>query len=342
MNIGSPQPAKNSARIILIALVLFTFVFVFFSYTFLHESGHALTGLAFGQRLSGFDVSFWDFSAHVDLSGEISDTQRAAQSAAGAGLPLMVWLICICLVPRKASFSIETLKLIGSMGVLNTLLAWIAIPVLTLVGRAPMDDVTNFLGASRMPPLLLLALALLLYAAGWRLFLAKIDGLRNEFLLFSETDPAILTAGARPVVSVMSGLALGCVALSLGANSLAAKNPIDRLSPPPGFQIAVQVDLSKMPHSNETLARFTLDNASNAGVFVIISEINTPYFDLSIQGPDGFKETILHGEGYRAERDGGLWEKNLLPAGEYQVVLNSQTSSGKVSIYLRLPSGSAQ
>lgn len=328
---------EPSARIMLAAMLVFIFLFVFFMYTFLHEAGHALVGFAFGQTLTEFDVSFWDFSAHVGMLGSLTEPQRALQSAAGAGLPLLVWLVTLSVMPRKANFSLEALKLIGSMAVLNTLLAWIFIPILALAGQAPADDVTNFLRASQMPPLLLLGIAVALYAAGWRLFLARIDGLRSEFLLFSQTDPANLNAGARSSFAVMAALAAACAALTVFANFTAAKNPADRLTPPEGFQRTAQINLSTRAYQDEIVAQFSLDKPADAGVFVVINNINTTYFDLSLKGPDGFSKIITHGEGYRAARDGGLWEQNLLPAGEYRLVLNSHASPGSVSIYLRLP-----
>ena len=52
-------------------------------YTSLHQAGHALTGLWFGQKLSGFNFQFWDLSTHVSLSGSLSPAQNAIQSAAG-------------------------------------------------------------------------------------------------------------------------------------------------------------------------------------------------------------------------------------------------------------------
>ena len=161
------EQTKSSARLILIVLILFVTLFVFFIYTFLHESGHALTGALFGQSLTEFDVSFWDLSAHVGMvGGSLAESQLAGQAVAGAGLPLIVWGVFISLVPRKASFTLEALKLISSMAVVNTLLVWIVLPILFMLQSAPPDDVTNFPRHSQMPPLLLTFTASVLYAGG--------------------------------------------------------------------------------------------------------------------------------------------------------------------------------
>jgi hypothetical protein len=228
---------------------------------------------------------------------------------------------------------LSCLKFIASMTVVNTLLAWIILPVLALSGRAPSDDVTYFLRCSRMAPLLLSGLAAALYAGGWLLFLSKIDGLRKEFLLFGETDPGVLTAGARTTFAVMAGVSILCLLLTLGANRVAAKNPLGRLSPPQDFQQIAQLDLSSRSYSEETLAQFSFDQATWVGVFIAVRDIDTTYFDLSVIGPDGASSVILHGEGYRSDQDGGLWEQNL-PPGAYRLVLNSAKSPGSASVYL--------
>lgn len=76
-------------------------MFVFFAYTFLREAGHALAGLAFGQTLTAFNVNFWNFDAHVGLAGSLTQSQRALQSIAGAGLPLLVWFLFIATAPTR-------------------------------------------------------------------------------------------------------------------------------------------------------------------------------------------------------------------------------------------------
>jgi hypothetical protein len=322
-------------RLIIVLLILFVTLFVFFLYTFLHEAGHALAGWLFGQSLTEFDASFWDLSAHVRMTGgSLTQIQFAIQSAAGVLLPLLVWAIFISLVPRKGSFVLETLKLISSMVVVNTLLAWIILPILFLFGRAPSDDVTNFLNYSHMPPLLLSFTALVLYANCWMFFLSRIDGFRNELLIFSSTEIDRLDGGMRRTIAIMAGVMATCAILVFVLNGLAAGNPTARFSPPQGYAKVAEIDLSARPYSSETIGRFTLDRTSSTGVFIVIKNINTTYFDLSIAGPDGNRSTVLHGEGYSASQDGGLWEKTL-PSGTYRLVLTSDPSPGAATIYLK-------
>lgn len=332
----NPMETKRdySAILRIILMILFVTLFVFFIYTFLHEAGHVLTGWLFGQSLTEFDASFWDLSAHVSLSGgELTQMQLAIQSAAGVLLPLVIWAIFISLVPRKGSFILETLKLISSMVVVNTLLAWIVLPILFLSGRAPSDDVTNFLNYSKMPPLLLSFTALVLYANCWMFFLSRIDGFRNELLMFSTTEMNNLDGGTRTTIGIMTGIMAVCAILVATLNIQAAGNSSDRFSPPQGFAKVTEIDLSTRPYTSETVARFTLDETSSAGVFIVVRDIDTTYFDLSVTGPDGLHSTVLHGEGYNASQDGGLWEKNL-PSGTYQLVLTSSPSAGTATVYL--------
>ena len=331
------KQTKTSSILLLIVLMLFTVLFVFFLYTFLHEAGHAILGLSFGQTLTEFNVNFWDFSAHVGMSGEeLSQSQLAMRSVAGASLPLLIWGIFISLVPRKASFILEVLKLVSSMAVINTLLAWIILPVLFFLEKEPPDDVTNFLRYSQMPPLLLMLTAIILYAGAWIFFLSKIQGLRNEFLLFRRMNHEPLTTETRkPVFIMITTLAL-CILFTFVLNYPAYNNSLDKFSPPEGFVSVAEIDLSTQDYSTETLAEFIVDQPTYVGVFISVNNIDTTYFDLSVVGLENFHSIVLHGEGYNANRDGGLWEEKLQP-GIYQLVLTSHQSPGTASVYLKAP-----
>jgi hypothetical protein len=329
------KQTKTSSILILIALILFVGLFVFFMYTFLHEGGHAITGLLFGQSLTEFDVSFWDFSAHVGMiGGELTESQLAVQAVAGAFLPLLLWTIFISLVPRKGNFTLETLKLISSMAVVNTLLAWIVLPILFLLGKAPSDDVINFLRYSQMPPLTLTCIAFFFYIGGWILFLSKIDGLRNELLLFSTIDQEKFATGTRRTILLMTSLLMLCILSAVVLNSSADRNSLNKFTPPQDFAPVAQIDLSTRAYSTEILTTFLVNKPAYVGVFIAIRGINTTYFDLRVIGPDGYASTVMHGESYSAFQDGGLWEESLAP-GEYQIVLTSHQSPGTASVYLK-------
>lgn len=326
---------KTSTFPVAVAIVVFIALFVSVVYTFLHEAGHALVGLLLGQSLTAFSINFWDLSAHVGLTGGAqTQTQLAVQSAAGVTLPFLIWIAFIYLVPRKSVWIIEVLKLIFSLAVVNTWLAWIGLPLVFISGNAPSDDVTNFLRYSGMNPWLLSLAAAALYGLGWWLFLSKIDGLRNAFRLLRTTDLQTLTAGLRKTLPVLAGTLGMLVVLAFLLNMSAAENPVDRLSPPGDFVRIAEIDLSTQAYSGEVLAQFSIEAAAEAGIFVLVKDINTPYFDLRVVGPDGYSSVVLHGEGYWTDRDGGLWEATLSP-GTYQLVLTSHQSPGSVSVYMK-------
>lgn len=329
-----PEPQRTLSVAILILLVLFILLFVAFTYTFLHEGGHALTGLFFGQALTEFNVNFLNFDAHVKMIGSLNRSQQIVQSLAGAGLPLLVWFLFLVLVPRKSSLSLELLKLLGSLIVLNTLLAWIMIPIFYLVGKAPPDDVTNFLIYSQMPPLLLTFTALVLYVRGWALFLSKTEGLRNEIGLFHTIGFKPLIAGMRKSIPAMAVILGICILLTFSLNASAEKNPAPAISE--DFVSVAEIDLSAQSYAGEALAQFALQEPTEVGVFVIVRGIDTTYFDLSVIGPDGYRARVLHGEGYSAYQDCCVWKEEL-PAGIYRVVLSSDRSPGSASVYLKTP-----
>ena len=331
------QTGNRAASFKLTLLLLFVILFVFFIYTFLHETGHAITGLVFGQSLTEFDVSFWDFSAHVNMvGGTLTQTQLALQAVSGASLPFLIWAIFMGLVPRSTSFIVGGLKMISSIAVINTLVPWMVIPVLFLYGNAPSDDVTHFLRYGQMPPLSVTLAALFLYVGGWLLFLAKIEGIKNQFLLFREVDFETLKTGTRRIIPVMTGIMAVCVTLVLMFNGSAAGNSRDGFSAPQGFAPVAQIDLSTRAYYSQVLTEFSLDEPAYVDVFIIIRDINTSYFDVSVMGPGGYNSTVLHGEGYNADQDGGLWEEHLR-TGTYQIVLTSHQSQGTASIYLKTP-----
>ena len=68
---------------------------------------------------------------------------------------------------------------------------------------------------------------------------------------------------------------------------------------------------------------------------VAVRNVDTTYFDPSVTSPHGFNSVILHGEGYNAFREGGLWEQNLAP-GTHQLLITVRQSPGTASIYLKI------
>lgn len=335
MELNRENVQRPSLR--LLAVGAFIVLFVLVVYTFLHEAGHALVGVAFGQRLGAFDISFWDLSAHVSMSGSLTPMQRAIQVIAGAGLPFLLWALLMSVAPRKGNVALTLLKLVGSMAVINSLLAWLVLPVLDIFGRAPAgDDVTNFLRASGVRPALLSAVVLALYAAGWLLFLAKSEGVRDLTRQLQDLS-ALRQPSTRATLLAMSVVLAVVLGLSVAAGAFAAQGQRPVLEPPQGYVLAADVDLSARAHTEESLAQFTLEAPDVVRVFFVVREIDTAYLDLGLAGADAGRQVILHGEGYRSSgASSGSWEQRL-EAGTYTLLLTAEQSPGTLTVYWELP-----
>jgi len=317
----------RTARISLVALVAFTLCFVLVVYTLTHEAGHAIVGMLFGQTLTALKVNFLTLSAHVGLVGELTQAQHALQSIGGVALPLVIWLIFICCVPRRSTLVVELLKCIATVAVLSTLLAWMVLPVLYRLGQAPSDDVSNFLGYSGMVPWLLSLLALVIYIVGWPWFLSRIQGVRSEIALFSTADRDVVHAGLRLPLALMTGILIACSGLIV-----VLSNALNPLAPPQGFQPIDQLDLASRARMDETLWQFALAQPAAIGIYAVVQRINTTYFDLRLTGSDSFDAVILHGEDYTADQDRVTWSREL-PPGKYRLVVTARQTSGTISIY---------
>jgi len=155
-------------------------------------------------------------------------------------------------------------------------------------------------------------------------------------MLFRTANLEMVIAEARTTISIMASVMIVALVLVVALNTLASPNSLDKFSPPQDFEPIAKIDLSARAYSAETLTEFSLENSTYVGVFIAVQNINTTYFDLSVTGPNEFHSVVLHGEGYNAFQDGGLWEKNL-SAGTYQLVLTSYQNPGLVSVYLKIP-----
>ncbi len=172
----------TQARLKQVAILLLILLATMLLYTTLHEAGHALVGLAFGGKITDFNVNFFNLSAHVGIDGQFTLPQSAAINVAGASLPLLVWFLVMLLLPKRIGLTLQWTKIVSAMGFLNTLLAWIILPFLFLSNSAPpADDVTHFIENSGFPPLAVAVVALAVYVTGWVVFALRIGDLRTAF-----------------------------------------------------------------------------------------------------------------------------------------------------------------
>lgn len=132
-----------------------------FGYSAVHEAGHAVVALANGAHIDRFAIGP---GAHVGWSGgSFSQGAVTLSHAAGALLPALL-LVAALLVYRSTVRNDVYHVLYGVVATSTaaSLLAWVAIPVVAMVGTPPPeDDVTRFLESSGLPPLALAALSIL-------------------------------------------------------------------------------------------------------------------------------------------------------------------------------------
>lgn len=327
---------KTRNRLLFVSQALLIMFFILLLYTFLHEAGHAITGIVFGQRLLEFDAAFWNFNPHVSMAGELPVAKQAIRSLMGTGLPLLVWLVFINIVPRKANFSLTVLKIFSSMAIINTLLTWIGLPILIMSGQTVQDDVAFFLNTSGIQPLLLSGIALILYAAGWWLFMHRMEGFKEQYRLFRSNDPDFLVS-----VSLQTGITLAAIAVpllfvTLTSSSFLPGKYTDPFVPPSGYQRVASINLQDQAVNETTVFQFTVEEPELVGLYVQLNNIDTSYFDITLTGPAGYEKVLLHGEGYSVSKDTTFFEK-ILANGEYELVLTSDQSPGKLSVYFHTP-----
>lgn len=317
----------TAAAIVAVAL------FVLLGYTFLHEGGHALFGLLFGGQITRFSVRFWDLSAHVGIQGEFSSLQSGIISLAGVGLPLAVWGLYVVLVPSSRNATLELARVAGSLGVLNSLLAWIIIPVLYLNGQAPGDDVTNFLDRTGAPPLLLSILAGAAYLAGWALLLSGRGGLRQSVRRLRSGEVDMLAPNSVRALRyvVVATVAIAAIAAGLTLYSTGA-NPGEA---PPGYVQVAYVDLSQRALTNETVYTLALEEPGEVRFYFVLENTHEPV-ELALSGPDGSRSTFL-----KLGEDGVIGRATVHPdpleleRGEYRVEATLPRTDGSLSVFVK-------
>ena len=125
-------------------------------YTFLHEGGHALVGVLYGGTIEKFVLGL---NAHVRISGA-SFTPFGAALFHAAGVLLPVMILVIALAVYKTSHKNIHYHLFHGLfgfGIIGSLFAWIAIPVMAMFSEPPAgDDVTKFLQTTGIHPVMVI------------------------------------------------------------------------------------------------------------------------------------------------------------------------------------------
>lgn len=144
---------------------------------------------------------------------------------------------------------------------------------------------------------------------------------KNSIVRFTKAATTKRIIMLLAMLSVLILFAVGCDAGQAG------------LTPPPDFQAVATVDLSAQPHEGAEIGQLTLTETAVVSIFYTLPNIDTPYFDLSLSGPNGDNLVILRSETFRTdENGGGSWEQRLSP-GEYRLLLSAPQTSGILSVY---------
>ena len=144
----------------------------FYLYIFLHEAGHALVGLMYGNTIESF-VVFGQWP-HVRLAYPyyFTDFGLGLFFAGGILLPLIVGAIAICFYRPgvKSHWYHEFFHRTADILPFVTLVVWAGFPILSLFATPPQwEDVTRFMNVTEIHPLLVSLGTLVIVSAYWLL-----------------------------------------------------------------------------------------------------------------------------------------------------------------------------
>jgi hypothetical protein len=302
---------------------------------FFHEAGHALAVLAFGGKITEFQVDILDLRGHVAFTGNFTNLQNVLIIASASILPWLIWLIFILAVPRKTTPLVSVIKFVLSVGSLGYILPWALHPLLYQQDRAPIgDDVTRFLDESGMDSQVLAWIALGVFVFSTTLFLLKMKGFSQVGIFSFGSMPELSIRGDRGPVSAMVVLslavALGLVVIdfALNGSTILAQRPL-----PEGYRQVASVDLKDWGRQAGAAYAFRLEGKARIGLYISLRDAHTDYLDIQLTGPDGFVAPMMHAERYQANHDSTQLALDL-PAGEYRIIVTAGSAEGNLEVFL--------
>ena len=158
--------------------VFFVLIFIpvwLYTYTFLHESGHAFVILYYGGVIESFSIGL---NAYViSHSANFTPFGAALNNIAGLLLPAFFFILILCLYnPRFKPAWYHICYVIMMISMISSALVWVVVPILLSYITVPPDDVTNFIQNTGLHPLIVayggffLILIYILLAYGFGLF----------------------------------------------------------------------------------------------------------------------------------------------------------------------------
>ncbi len=172
LDIVRPRGMSMIRRLPIVLAILVTLITTTLAYTLLHEGGHALMAMAFGAKVTAFEINFFRAAPHMSYSGDLTSWQRGLVSLAG---PIFPWLITLAIIPwiKRIKDVFLSLGVAGySVACLGSLLPNAVLPIVYAIsGQGMGEDVIGFINGLRVNPFLASALFVLLIAFTIRYFL---------------------------------------------------------------------------------------------------------------------------------------------------------------------------
>ena len=146
-------------------------ILMFPAYILLHEGGHALAAVSCGARITEFSI----LGAYMRYEGgRFTAVTLSLFHAAGTLLPVILAVVYM-LAYRSGSRSVfyRIFSFFALLMPVGSILGWVVVPVLCLLGEAPgTDDAAKFIESSGLSPWIVLGVAALLFAGclllAWR------------------------------------------------------------------------------------------------------------------------------------------------------------------------------
>ena len=146
-------------------------ILMFPAYILLHEGGHALAAISCGARITEFSI----LGAYMRYEGgRFTAVTLSLFHAAGTLLPVILAVVYM-LAYRSGSRSVfyRIFSFFALLMPVGSILGWVVVPVLCLLGEAPgTDDAAKFIESSGLSTWVVLGGAALLFAGclllAWR------------------------------------------------------------------------------------------------------------------------------------------------------------------------------
>lgn len=132
---------------------------------------------------------------------------------------------------------------------------------------------------------------------------------------------------------VLLGAVIACVMAFVVSGCSVLRSQTAVTEPPAGYVRIAEADLATGPYDAQILAAFTLDDTAVVSIYFTLQDVDIPFLELSLSGPDGSSRVMLRSAEFKTDAAGsGQWEESLAP-GAYQVLLTAEPGQGRLAVY---------